>query len=81
MKLTYKYSGPVEIELLNSTVYEWDIYKDGVLQREKRIVPVPNLSPDDWEAHQKALKDSAEAKLVSLGFTIEEASFICLPQG
>jgi hypothetical protein len=80
MNLTYEYFGPYTHNLSGKTVYLWNIYKDGDLLSEKRIVPVPSVSPDVWDNQQEAIKNSAEEKLVALGFTLEEANFICLLQ-
>jgi acyl-coenzyme A synthetase/AMP-(fatty) acid ligase len=81
MSLTYQYFGPFTRDISGTTAYLWHIYKNGVLLDEKRIVPVPGISPDVWDNQQEAIKTSAEKKLVSLGFTLEEANFICLLQG
>lgn len=80
MALTYKYVNSFIDDLTDETMYLWDVFNDGVLIDAKRSIPVKNISPDVWDAQQQAIKSSAEAKLIALGFTPEEATLICLNQ-
>jgi len=80
MALTYNYVGTLVDDLTDETMYIWDVFNNGVMIDAKRAIPVKNVSPDVWDAQQKAIKASAEAKLINLGFTPEEATLICLNQ-
>ena len=78
MNLTYKYSGTFEDEFSGETKYSWDVFRNGVMLDVKRIMPIKDISPDVWDAREESTRNSAQAKLVSLGFTPEEAVLICL---
>lgn len=78
MNLTYKYVGSFKDEFSGETKYSWDVFKDGVMLDIKRVMPTQNISPDQWDLMQENIRNSAKAKLVSLGFTSEEANLICL---
>jgi hypothetical protein len=79
MEITYKPSDIYINEFTLEQFYTWDIYVNGnLLPNRQRLVPVKDVSPEVWDAQQKEIKKSAEAKLVALGFTPEEATLICL---
>jgi hypothetical protein len=78
MALTYRYVGIFKDDLTDKTMYLWDVLNDGVMIDSKRAIPVKNVSPEVWDSRQEAIKASAEAKLINLGFTPEEATLICL---